>query len=132
MLEKVILTLSILISLAVISVAFSMNNDEPLPFNSTASVVREENGIQYIRIFAQGGYTPNQITAKANIPTVLEVETKGTYDCSAALSIPQLNYRQFLPATGVTKIEVPSHLALNTLDVLCSMGMFSSVIHFSS
>lgn len=130
--KKATIILSIVISLGLIWVALSGNKDESSNLQTSSSVVREENGVQYIRILARGGYSPKQITAKANMPTVVEVETKGTYDCSAALTIPQLDYNKFLPATGVTTIEVPKNLAVNSLDITCSMGMYSSVINFSS
>lgn len=130
--KKAIITLCTLISIWLIWGALSTGNVEPTSAQTSSTAVREEDGIQYIRILARGGYSPRQITAKANIPTVLEIETKGTYDCSSALTIHQLNYQKFLPATGVIKIEVPKNLAVNTLDILCSMGMYSAMVNFGS
>lgn len=127
--KKILITLSIALSLGLIWVALSTNGE---PATQSSDVVRVENGTQYIRIVARGGYSPKQISATANMLTVLEIETKGTYDCSAALTIPKLGYSQFLPPTGVTKIEVPKNLATNSLDVTCSMGMYNSVINFNS
>lgn len=132
MFQKVIIMLSIGIGIGLIFGALNFNNDSGTTTQDGSQVVREENGIQYIRIAARGGYSPRQISAKANLPTVLEVETKGTYDCSAALTIPQLRYQKFLPPTGITKVEVPKNLAAGSLDILCSMGMYRAVVNFGS
>lgn len=99
---------------------------------SVSSVVRQENGQQMIRLLARGGYRPNVINAVAGKDSVLEIETKGTYDCSSSVSIPKLNYRSSLPATGVTKIKIPSNKAIGSMKVLCSMGMYSATINFNS
>ncbi len=127
---KIIVAVSIIISAGLIWAGLSMRGNEQMPAEKTEAV-REENGVQYIRVLARGGYSPSQITAKANMPTVLEIETKGTYDCSASLTIPQLNYQKFLPATGITKVEIPKNLAMNSLDLVCSMGMYSSTVNLS-
>src|SRR3989344_682450 len=77
------------------------------------------DGTQIIEINAKGGYSPRMTIAKANIPTVLTVKTQGTFDCSAALSIPALNYRTNLLPSGETKIEIPPQKAGTTLQGLC-------------
>lgn len=138
MAQKLILTLSVLISVGLVwgalvyepnAGAGSSGSDDGT-FENAPGVVREENGIQYIRIVARGGYRPTQVAAKAGIKTILEVETQGTYDCSAALNIPQLGFQQFLQATGVTPIEIPQEYATGSLNILCSMGMYRSRIDF--
>ncbi|MBI4235567.1 hypothetical protein HY604_04690 [Candidatus Peregrinibacteria bacterium] len=136
MAQKVILTLSVLISVGLIWGALTYSpggdrGDSGGSFENAPGVVREENGVQYIRIVARGGYKPSQISAKADIKTILEIETQGTYDCSAALNIPQLGFQQFLPATGVTPIEIPAEYAKDSLNILCSMGMYRSRIDFN-
>lgn len=92
--------------------------------------VREENGVQIIRVLARGGYTPSQVTAKAGMPTRLEVETKGTYDCSAAFVIPQLSYQNMLPSTGITTIDLGVRDAGSSLTGLCAMGMYGVQMRF--
>lgn len=128
--KKITILLSTIISLGLIWLSISVNTDGSPGLQTGPNVLREENGVQYIRILARAGYSPKQITAKANMPTVLEIETKGTYDCSAALTIPKLDYQKFLPANGITKIEVSKSLATGSFDILCSMGMYSSEINF--
>ncbi len=92
--------------------------------------VREENGIQIIRVLAKGGYSPKNITGKAGIPTKLELETRGTYDCSSAFTIPSLKYRTQLPPTGVTDVEIGTYEKGSELLATCSMGMYSFTVNF--
>lgn len=99
---------------------------------ASAESVTEKDGIQYITILASGGYSPNSINAKAGMPTKLIFETKGTYDCSSAVSIPKLNYRNQLPADGTTTIDISADQASSNLDIVCAMGMFKSKINFIS
>lgn len=93
--------------------------------------VRNENGVQVIRILARGGYRPRQISAAAGLPTRLEVETKGTYDCSSALVIPSIGFQKQLPSTGVTTVDLPPQSPGTQLHGLCAMGMFSFGIAFN-
>lgn len=94
------------------------------------SAVREEEGIQVIRIFARGGYSPRQVVAKAGKVTQLELVTKGTYDCTAAFAIPSLGYQKLLPPTGATRFDLPIPAAGSRLVGVCSMGMYSFVVKF--
>jgi plastocyanin domain-containing protein len=130
MLQKTIVTLGVLLSLGLMYIAF---NIEATPnYLQPTEIVREENGTQYIRILARGGFSPQTVKAKANMPTVLELETKGTYDCSTAIVIPDLEYRNFLPATGVTEIEIPQEKTLSALTGSCIMGMYYFTIDFGA
>lgn len=89
-----------------------------------------ENGVQYIDITARGGYSPRITKAKAGVPTVIRMATKNSYDCSIALVIPDIDYQEYLPQTGVTEIEVPAEKAVGTLQGLCSMAMYQFQIEF--
>lgn len=100
----------------------------PQPITET---VRMENGVQIIHVFARGGYTPNDVSALAGIPSKLEIETKGTYDCSAAFTIPSMGVRKMLPATGLTIIDLPIEPKGTSLLALCGMGMYSLQIQFN-
>lgn len=130
--KKATIALSIVISLGLIWGALSFNGKEQSSQQNDTQSIRQEDGAQVIHILARGGYSPQQITAKAGVPTILEVETKGTYDCSAAFTIPQLSYQKHLPPSGVTKIEIPSTSATGSLTGLCAMGMYSFSINFES
>lgn len=94
--------------------------------------LKTENDKQIIEIKAKGGYSPAVTTAKAGIPIILRIQTNGTYDCSSALRIPDINYSKNLPATGTTDIEVPAQTAGTTLSASCSMGMYHFSVQFHS
>ncbi len=86
---------------------------------------------QVIEINAKGGYSPRKISAKAGIPTTIKVITRGTFDCSSALTIPSIGYRKNLPPSGVTDIEIPPQAAGTSLEGMCQMGMYSFAINFN-
>jgi plastocyanin domain-containing protein len=88
------------------------------------------NGVQYITITARGGYQPRFSIAKAGVPTKLIMKTDGSYDCSTSLVIRSLNYRNILPSTGETVIDAGTPKVGDTLQGVCSMGMYSFVINF--
>lgn len=85
---------------------------------------------QIITIKAKGGYYPRTTKAKANIPSIIRMDTNGTYDCSAALTIPAIDYNTFLPANGETDIKVPPQAPGTTIRGVCSMGMYSFTVKF--
>lgn len=93
--------------------------------------VSQKDGKQIIEITAKGGYSPKKSIAKAGVPTILKFKTKGTYDCSSALTIPSLNISKNLPGTGETEIEIGSQ-GVGKLAGTCSMGMYSFEIDFQS
>ena len=96
--------------------------------DSNVSVV---DGKQIITINAKGGYSPRLTMAKAGIPTVIKMDTRGTFDCSSAITIPSIGYRSNLPPSGETLIDVPAQNAGTTLQGLCSMGMYNFSINFN-
>lgn len=87
------------------------------------------DGKQIIEITAKGGYTPRKSIAKAEIPTILRINTNGTFDCSSSIRIPNLNISKNLPQSGVTEID----LGINKIGILhgtCGMGMYPFEIEF--
>lgn len=129
-------TISIIISIVfVIGIIIVFSK----PSQDSVSVVDAEptqnveirDGIQYVTIDARGGYSPRMSTAEANIPTKLVVRTNGTYDCSVALVIRSIGYREMLPPTGeeIIDLGVPKSGALQGL---CSMGMYNFTVNFIS
>lgn len=89
------------------------------------------DGKQIVEIGVKGGYSPKVSTAKADMPTTLRMKTDGTFDCSSGVTIPSLGYRQILPSTGSTDIEVPAQKAGTTLDGVCVMGMYHFAVSFN-
>ncbi|MBI5004815.1 MAG: hypothetical protein HZC04_01345 [Candidatus Lloydbacteria bacterium] len=105
------------------------------PVNTSESKGTVDNvsivdGKQIIKIGAKGGYQPKNSIAKADIPTVLRVETRGTFDCSSALAIPDIGYRANLPQSGVTEINIPPQKSGAVLQGLCGMGMYTFKVKF--
>lgn len=88
------------------------------------------DGKQIIDISAKGGYSPRVVEAKAGVPTVLRVNTNGTFDCSASLVIPRLSYQKFLQPSATEEILIPAEQATGTLQGLCAMGMYGFQIKF--
>lgn len=124
--------LSVLLSGALVVGAVVLSSGSSGGGNQAASAdnVSERGGKQVISVTAKGGYAPRFSSARAGVPSVLRVETRGTFDCSSALSIPSLRYRAYLPPSGVTEIEVPPQKAGSVLQGLCAMGMYSFAIEF--
>lgn len=103
-----------------------------VPAGSTPQMnVSLVDGKQVVEIKAKGGYAPRVTVAKANMPTVINVQTNGTFDCSSALTVPAVGFRAMLPPSGVTPIEIPPQQPGTTIKGVCSMGMYSFAINFN-
>jgi plastocyanin domain-containing protein len=89
------------------------------------------DGKQIIEIKAKGGFLPRKSIAKAGIPTILRLNTAGTFDCSSSVRIPSLNISKNLPPSGTTDIDLGSP-ALGILNGACGMGMYPFEIDFQS
>jgi plastocyanin domain-containing protein len=98
--------------------------------DTTRTNVSVGGGSQTIEISAKGGFSPRDVTAKADTATTLKIKTSGTFDCSSSLTIPKLGYQTNLPPSGETVVDVPPQKAGSTLTGLCSMGMYSFTIRF--
>ncbi len=91
--------------------------------DAVANNVTMVDGQQIVEITAKGGYTPRVSTVKAGVPTILRINTKGTFDCSSQIRVPSLDISQALPPSGVTDIALGT-LKPGTLDGTCGMGMY--------
>ena len=109
----------------------SNNNESNNGNQQVAGNVSMVDGKQIITINAKGGYSPRATTAKAGVPTVIKMNTQGTFDCSSALNIPSLGINKNLPSSGETLIDVPLQSAGATIQGICSMGMYNFSIHFN-
>ncbi len=126
-----IIALSIIIISVVISGFILLSGGSSQNNNQQANNVSMVDGKQIITINAKGGYSPKMMTAKAGIPTVIKMNTNGTFDCSSALRIPSLNYQTNLPPSGETLIDVPPQVAGTAMQGICSMGMYGFAINFT-
>jgi len=123
-------TFSILSTLALVGIIFFIATSGKSASESNGNNVSIVDGVQIIEITAKGGYSPSVTMAKAGMPSVLRVETNGTYDCSSALVIPGMDYRENLTASGTTEIQIPAKEAGETLEGVCGMGMYDFTIQF--
>lgn len=120
----------------VVSVAIILGFIVVVQNNTSSSVIEPQStaisteGKQIVEIRAKGGYMPRVTTAKAGIPTIIQVKTEGTFDCSASLTVPAVGFSKHLPASGVTSIEIPAQSANAVVQGICSMGMYSFTVNF--
>ncbi len=114
-------------------VALLKTNNAEMPTGSVSSQanVTMIDGKQVIQIHAKGGYAPRVTVAKANTPTVIDVITDGTYDCSSSLTVAAVGFRKTLPSTGTTPIDIPPQKPGAIIKGLCTMGMYSFVVNFN-
>jgi len=78
------------------------------------------------------GYSPNQISARAGVPTRLTFVTDNVFSCSRALVIPDQGIEQVLPDTGEITFTIPPQPAGKVLRYSCSMGMYTGKIVFKN
>lgn len=121
---SLILTTALAVGMGIVLVGSSSGSDV-----SDGKNVEIRDGVQYITIDAKGGYWPKVSSAKAGIPTKLVVNTRGTYDCSAALVIRSIGYEKILPETGSETIDLGMPKP-GKFQGLCSMGMYNFIVNF--
>ncbi len=97
--------------------------------NNAKVNVKIVDGKQIITINVKGGYSPRKSVAKAGIPTIIQFDTNGTFDCSSSVRIPSMNISKTLPQTGTTDIDI-GNPEIATLRGTCGMGMYSFEVDF--
>ncbi|OGZ46291.1 MAG: hypothetical protein A3J54_02665 [Candidatus Ryanbacteria bacterium RIFCSPHIGHO2_02_FULL_45_13b] len=122
--------LALAISIGIVFLGGSKNNTDSTSSQS-AQNVQIKDGVQYVTIDAQAGYSPKVSTAKAGIPTKLVIKTNGTYDCSASLVIRSIGYQKILSQTGEEVIDIGTPKAGQPIQGLCSMGMYNFQVQFN-
>lgn len=118
-------------AIAIIGGSIAISNSLSKSEAGSASNVSVVDGKQYIDITAKGGYSPRNTFAQANVPTILKIDTNGTFDCSAAVKIPSLNYYTILPPSGTSEVEIPPQQPGSKIQGLCVMGMYNFSITFN-
>ena len=132
--KKILIVLSILISISiVVLVSLSKGSDtKEVKSESITSNVEIEDGVQIVNVTSTGGgYFPREIYAKANIETVLKMNSENSYGCERSFRIPSLKINQILPTEGVT--EIPLGIPKKGQEIFgsCSMGMYTFTINFN-
>ena len=125
---------SFLAILVFIFILISMSSSNLTLTSSNGDIkddITMEGDKQILSINVRGGYTPSIINARAGIPGILRMTTANSFDCSTAVVISKLNYRNNLPYTGITDIAIPSQTIGSTIEGVCSMGMYRFKITFN-
>lgn len=107
----------------------SNSDDGNVNVKETANNVSVVDGKQIIEIKAKGGYSPEHSFAKAGVPTILRLNTNGTFDCTSIVRIPSMNINQNLPMTGITDINLGVQ-GVSTLQGTCGTGTYPFDIKF--
>ena len=128
---KTIIITIVLITILIAGAVVFFNGKE----SNNSGAMRSDNitmvdGKQVIAIDVKGGYFPKVTDAKAGVPTVIKLNTQGTFDCSSAITIPSLSYRNNLPPSGETTVDVPAQNAGSIMRGICAMGMYSFTINY--
>ena len=109
--SNILIIVSIVIAVLIIVGALYFTNGA---VSNPATKTAEENannvsiidGKQIIQIKAKDGFSPEHSVAKAEIPTILRVETNGTFDCTSIVRIPSMDISKNLPLFGATDIDI--------------------------
>ena len=88
-----------------------------------ATVVElKERGIQEVKVTVKGGYSPDVIVVKKNLPVRINFYRDETAECSDTIVFGDFNIRKPLPAFKTTPIEfTPDESGEYTFT--CGMGM---------
>ena len=135
--KKSNITIIISILLAVLIIVGAMYFSSKLSSQRTDKNTEEQivnnvsidDGKQIIEIKAKGGFNPIHSVARAGIPTILRVDTDGTFDCSSTVRIPSMNISQNLPMSGTTDIDIGIQKA-GLFQGTCGMGMYPFDVRF--
>lgn len=127
--------ISIIISIAIVGGTLYFVSEKSATSESgdvaQSQNVEVKDGVQYVTITAQGGYSPRMSVIQSNLPTKLIVKTNGTYDCSASLVIRSLGFQKILQPTGEEVIDLGTPKFGEIIQGVCGMGMFSFQIKVS-
>lgn len=101
------------------------------PMMTQANNVVLVDGQQIIQInVSDTAYLPTQTIAAANLPSMLQLNSKNNYGCTRTLMVSELNHRVMLPITGVSQIDLGTHQTGDELNGVCGMGMYRFSIKF--
>ena len=125
-----IISVGFIVAIIIIFSSDSKINNTNIALNQETQNVEIKDGTQYITINARGGYFPKISNALADVPTKLIMKTESTYDCSSYLVINSLSYRNMLPSSGETVIDIGVPVTGKSLKGTCGMGMYGFVVNF--
>ncbi|MEI8175228.1 MAG: cupredoxin domain-containing protein [bacterium] len=136
--QNLITIVAIIFAAVLIFFALNYSKKAPVKIDNVEDTITEEDSVnnvsvvdgkQIIEIRAKGGFHPVHSIAKANVPTVLRVDTNGTFDCSSIIRIPSMDISENLPMSGTTDIDIGTQ-KVATIQGTCGMGMYPFDIKF--
>lgn len=98
--------------------ADSINNDRDSEVSTTQNAQID---------VTSGGYTPNYIRVKKDLPVNLTLKNKDAYSCASAFRIPSLGISRNLSVND-TQIVTFTPTKVGKIKFNCSMGMYRGVI----
>ncbi len=127
--------ISIIISTTIIGGALYFVSEKPIVSDgddvTQSQNVEVRDGVQYVTVTAQGGYSPRLSVIQSNLPTKLIVKTNKTYDCSASLVVRSARFKKILQPTGEEVIDLDTPKSGEIIQGVCGMGMYSFQIKAS-
>ena len=88
----------------------------------TTVVESKERGIQEVKVAVKGGYSPDVIVVKKNLPVRINFYRDETAECSDTIVFGDFNIRKPLPAFKTTPIEFTPEKS-GEYTFTCGMGM---------
>ncbi|MCG2814992.1 MAG: cupredoxin domain-containing protein [Candidatus Aminicenantes bacterium] len=116
MTAKLIVTVSGIILIALVNWYFFSSK------RKTKAVRVQDKGIQEVQINVKGGYDPDVIEVKKDIPVRLNFYRDETADCSDTIVFSDFNIRKPLPAYETTAVEFTPEKE-GEFVFTCGMGM---------
>jgi Cu+-exporting ATPase len=86
-----------------------------------------EGGVQTVEIVVSGGYQPDLIVARKDVPLRLVFDRRETNPCSDEIVISDFGIRRALPPHRKTAIEILPHTA-GEIPFTCGMNMLHGKI----
>lgn len=123
---------SILVSIALIGGTLYVVSPQAGGESAQTYNIEIRDGVQYVTILAKGGYSPRVTAIQAGMPTKLIMKTDDTFDCSASLVIHSLGYQKMLEPGSEETIDLGTPQSGDTVQGVCSMGMYNFLIQASS
>lgn len=71
----------------------------------TARAAAVSGGVQRLQVTVRGGYSPNVLQVRQNIPVEIEFDRQETGDCTSRVVFPDLQLTAALPAHQHTRVR---------------------------
>ena len=108
----------------------TVSQDTSTVSHEVTSNVKIENGIQLVTIAVGHGYSPTSTMAKSGLPTKILFQWKNAYGCESSIRIPSVQYSKNIEPNGSDMVDIGNQTINTSINILCSMGMYSANIEF--